>query len=207
MAVFPDNMQNESGQKISSFDQILDNLLLNKKALANHTLFPTEQAEVKPDELFESIFGFEMEGIPDKLTIKEIDRLNPSLFEASIAALYKEQGFDVYLTPFSNDKGADVVVLGNNDNYLIQVKQSRSQVGRDAVQEIFTSRNYYEGRFNVQFKLMAISNNHYTSTAELLATTNSVGLINRDTLTQMLIANPITIKDINRIESQRLGSI
>lgn len=31
MAVFPDSMKNENGEKLKSFDEILDNLLNNKK--------------------------------------------------------------------------------------------------------------------------------------------------------------------------------
>jgi HJR/Mrr/RecB family endonuclease len=207
MAVFPDKMKNDNGEKLKSFDEILDNLLNSKKALASNTLFPTEQAEVRPDELFGNIFGFDSETKTEALTIQQIDKLNPNHFEAAIAALYKQQGFDVHLTPYSNDKGADVVLIGKEENYLVQVKQSKSQVGRDAVQEIYTARNYYESRFKVKFNLTTITNNDYSSTAELLAKSNSVELIRRDTLTKMLASNPITIKDINRIESQRLGSI
>lgn len=207
MAVFPDEMRNENGEKLKSFDEILDSLLNNKKALASNTLFPTEQAEVRPDELFGNIFGFNTEAQSNALTIEQIDKLNPNLFEAAIAVLYKQQGFDVQLTPYSNDKGVDVVLLSDNENYLLQVKQTKSQVGREAIQEIYTARKYYESRFNVKFNLKAVTNNDYSSTATMLAQTNSVGLINRNQLTTMIQNNAVTIKDINKIESQRLQRI
>ncbi|MNI73481.1 hypothetical protein D3C73_1294920 [compost metagenome] len=57
MAVFPDDMKDEEGNQLKSFDEILDILLNNKKTLATNTLFPTEQAKITPDELFENIFG------------------------------------------------------------------------------------------------------------------------------------------------------
>ncbi|GLU57261.1 hypothetical protein Dfri01_67220 [Dyadobacter frigoris] len=57
MAIFPEEMKDENGNKLKSFDEVLDLLLNRKKALANDALFPTEEAEITPDELFGSIFG------------------------------------------------------------------------------------------------------------------------------------------------------
>lgn len=207
MAVFPDAMKNDNEDKLKSFDEILDNLLNNKKALASNTLFPTEQAEVRPDELFGNIFGFETETKTEALAIQHMDKLNPSLFEAAIAALYKQQGFDVHLTPYSNDKGVDVVLLGDQANYLLQVKQTKTLVGREAIQEIYTAKTYYENKFNVKFKLTAVTNNDYSSTAIMLAQSNFVQLINRQQLIKMIDKHQISIKDINKIESQRMQRI
>lgn len=207
MAVFPDSMKNENGEKLKSFDEILDNLLNNKKALASNTLFPTEQAEVRPDELFGNIFGFETETKAEALTIQHIDKLNPNLFEAAIAALYKQQGFDVHLTPYSNDKGVDVVLLGDKDSYLLQVKQTKTLVGRDAIQEIYTAKTYYENRFSTKFKLTAVTNNDFSSTATMLAQSNFVELVNRQQLIKMIDRHKISIKDINKIESQRMQRV
>lgn len=207
MAVFPDSMKNENGETLKSFDEILDNLLNNKKALASNTLFPTEQAEVRPDELFGNIFGFETETKAEALTMQQLDKLNPSLFEAAIAALYKQEGFDVHLTPYSNDKGVDVVLLGDQDSYLLQVKQTKTLVGRDAIQEIYTAKTYYENKFNTKFKLTAVANNDFSSTATMLAQSNFVELVNRQQLIKMIDRHQISIKDINKIESQRMQRI
>ena len=68
MAIFPEEMQDESGNRLKSFDEILDTLLYNKKALASNTLFPTEQAEITPDELFGNIFGTKTESIGDSFS-------------------------------------------------------------------------------------------------------------------------------------------
>src|SRR5690606_38671369 len=207
MAVFPEGMKDEVGDKLKSFDEILDSLLNNKKALASNTLFPTEQAEVTPDELFVNVFGTKLESKTNPLTITDIDRLQPRLFEAAIASLYKDQGFEVYLTPFSNDKGADIVALKKGENYLIQVKQSKSLVGNDAVQEICTAKNYYEAKFKEKFKLLTITNNNYTPTAVLLAGANDVKLLHRAELEKLLKEQRITTKDINKMDLQRLTKI
>lgn len=207
MAVFPDEMKNENGEKLKSFDEVLDNLLNNKKALASNTLFPTEQAEVRPDELFGNIFGIEAESNTEALTIQNIDKLSPYLFEAAIAALYNQQGYDVHLTPVKNDKGVDVVLLSDQDCYLLQVKQTKNLVGRDAIQEIYTAKTYYESKFNVKFKLVAVANSDYSSTASILAQLNFVELIDRRQLIKMLDKHKISIKDITKIESQRMQSV
>lgn len=207
MAVFPDDMTNEDGEKIKSFDEVLDALLTNKKALASNTLFPTEQAEVKPDEIFGNVFGFNSEPKLIALNIFDLDRINPNLFEASIAAIFYKQGYDVSLTPYSNDKGVDVVIQHERHNFIIQVKQTKAQVGKDAIQEIFTAKKYYENRFSVEFELMAITNNDFSSTAKILANMNSIKLVNRENLVNYLEQFPITINDINRAESNRLQRI
>ncbi len=207
MAIFPDDMKDEEGNRMKSFDEILDTLLNNKKALASNTLFPTEQAEITPDELFGNIFGTKTESKPKVQTITDIDRLNPNLFEATIGALYNKQGFEVYLTPYSNDKGVDVVVLKNGENYLIQVKQTKSLVGNEAIQEICTAKKYYEDKFKEQFKLLTITNNDYSSSATILAKSNDITLLNRGHLENLIANNDITIQDINKIESQRMTRI
>ncbi len=207
MAVFPKEMQDENGNRLKSFDEVLDLLLVNKNALASNALFPTEQAEITPDELFGNIFGTKLETKSKSLSLQDIDRLNPNLFEASIAALYKKQDFDIYLTPYSNDKGVDVVVLKNGENYLIQVKQTKSLVGIDAIQEIYTAKNYYESKFNEKFNLLIITNNDYSSSAKILAKSNNIQLFNRNQLENLINTNDITIQEINKIESQRMERV
>lgn len=207
MAVFPDEMKDEHGNKLKSFDEILDTLLNNKKALASNTLFPSEQAEVAPDELYGNIFGRKTESTPRHLMISDIDKLHPNLFEACIASLFVKQGFQTYLTPYSNDKGVDVVALKDGENVLIQVKQSKSLVGNDAIKEIFTAKKYYEDKFKEKFDLMVVSNNNYSSSAEILAKSNGISLIRRSNLERMSIENKITLLEINRHESQRLSRI
>lgn len=207
MAVFPDTLVDEKGVRCKSFDEVLDTLLHNKKVLASNALFPTEQAEVTPDELFNNVFSFETSSNPEILTIEKLDRLNPNLFEAAIAALYKAKGSDVNLTPYSNDKGVDVVVLGTDENLLIQVKQTKSLVGKDAIQEIVASQNYYSNKYKVTFKPMVIANNNFSNTAQVLASSNTVQLVNRNELIKLISETEITLQEINRQESQRKSKI
>jgi len=207
MAIFPEDMKDEDGNRVKSFDEILDTLLNIKKTLASNTLFPTEQAELTPDELFGNIFGAKTESTPKIQTITDIDRLNPNLFEACIAAYYIKQGFEVYLTPYSNDKGVDVVAFRNGENYLIQAKQTKSLVGNEAIQEVCAAKKYYEDKFKESFRLLTITNNNYSSSAIILAKHNNIEILNRNHLENLIATNDITIKDINRAESRRMQRI
>lgn len=207
MAVFPSDMINEDGSKQNSFDEILDNLLSMKTSLATNTLFPTEQAEVRPDEIFGSVFGFNTDSKPTPLNIKQIDKLNPNLFEAYVAALYSAKGFDVHLTPNSNDKGADVVAIGASECFLIQAKQTISTVDNKAVQEIVGAKTYYEQNFGEKFKLIVITNGEFTPSAEILARTNQVTLTRRIELQKMISENSITIQAVTKHEAQRMRRV
>jgi HJR/Mrr/RecB family endonuclease len=207
MAIFPDDMKDNDGNRMKSFDEVLDKLLAYRKNLATNTLFPTEQAEISPDDMFSNIFGAKTESLSMIQTIFDIDRLNPNLFEASIAALYKKQDFEVYLTPYSNDKGVDVVLLKKDENYLIQVKQTKSLVGIEAIQEVYTAKKYYEGIFKEQFNLMTITNNDYSSSSTLLAKSIGVILLNRQHLENLLDKNQISLQEINKLETQRMQRV
>ena len=139
-----------------------------------------------------------------KLVYEEVVRLNPNLFEAYISALYKEYGYNTQLTSFSHDNGADVVAIKTSQSFLIQVKQSSSSVGIQAIQEITTAKNYYDSIYHEDFICLVISNNNYTESAEDMAKINKVTLINDNNLREMIIKSNISIYEVEQEESQRL---
>ena len=87
--------------EFQTFDVILHELLKRKRQLSQGTLFPTEQAEVTPKDILERLqpISPNNESIPP-LTIEDIDKFEPQIFEAFVAALFKEQGYYVVLTPY-----------------------------------------------------------------------------------------------------------
>ena len=66
------------------------------------------------------------------LTIEDVDKLEPRFFEAFVAALFKKQGYYVILTPYSGDKGADVVAhqRGNETGGLLMQAKHRQEGGK-----------------------------------------------------------------------------
>lgn len=204
MSIFPDTFKEDDGTRQKSFDEILNTLLNQKKHLASSTLFPTEQAEVKPDVIFNSFTSSNSKYEKKKLVYEEVVRLNPNLFEAYISALYKENGYNTQLTSFSHDNGADVVAIKTSQSFLIQVKQSSSSVGIQAIQEITTAKNYYDSIYHEDFICLVISNNNYTESAEDMAKINKVTLINDNNLREMIIKSNISLYEVEQEESQRL---
>lgn len=205
MAVFP-QQQIENDKEVKSFDEVLDALLRRKKSLAVSTLYPSEALELNQDDVFENLF-FDASLNPTKLSISDFDNLNPDLFEAGVGLLFQNSENLVQLTPYSNDKGVDVVVIGKTQNLLIQAKQSKNLVGSEGVQEVFTAQNFYKQKYFEEFKLIVVSNNDFTANALELASLNNVELINRSKLIDLISRMDIFEKDIVNINNNRLSKI
>ena len=96
--------------EFQTFDVILHELLERKRQLSQGTLFPTEQAEVTPKEILARLQPMSLDkGNGSPLTIENVDSLDPRFFEVFVAALFQKQGYQVEVTPYSGDKGADVI--------------------------------------------------------------------------------------------------
>ncbi len=109
--------------EFKTFDVILHELLERKRRLLQDTLLPTERAEVKPVEILTKLDPITPNrGKESTLTIEDVDRLDPRFFEICVAALFQKQGYRVEVTPYSGDKGADIVVYpcaDGNTGFLI----------------------------------------------------------------------------------------
>lgn len=202
----------EGEKKIKSFDEILDELLRRKLSLASSSLFPTDQIEINIEDIFDDTCSTNSKQsyASKALTIEDADKLKPELFEALIASLYFKQGFrKVHLTPKSGDIGADVVVVGDTDNFLIQAKQASKVVRKEAVQEIVAAKNSYEPKYKSDFKLVVITNNRVSSgpTVKDLVDSNDVDLIEREKLKKWLNDYPVSFKDIDAQERKRLEKL
>ncbi len=190
---------------VKTFDIVLNELLERKKTLAANTLFPTEQSEISPDELFSNIF----ENSPNvdvniaPFNFAEITKLTPLYFEAFVAALYEKMGSKVILTPSSNDKGADVVVFGDEKNILIQCKQSLNPIDNKAIQEIVGARGYYRLKYGVEFELLIITNSCLNENAKEYAVCNFVEFYEGKEIKALLAKSPLTISDVNKMEYRR----
>lgn len=207
MAVLPDEYADDKGNKPKSFDEILSELLARKQNLAISTLFPTEQCEVLPQEISEGLFIRDLKSKQIPLTPNEVNALVPNLFEAYIAALYEASGYKSKLTPYTSDRGADVVAINGETNLLIQVKQCSGEVGMNAVNEIVAAHAFYQIKFNcTHFTLVVITNGAFTRGAYELASVNRVTLIGGKDFSKMLVGSTITSRELQILESQRMPS-
>lgn len=198
LAVAPNN-------DFKTFDLILDELLQRKSHLASASLFPTERIVIKRDDFMKSIdLNSTHERSLEISHIQELEKLNPLSFEAAIAILFeKKYGGDAWLTPVTNDKGADIVFFGDNSDYLIQVKRSESSLGIEPGQEIKYALTKYKSKYDKDFKPIVVTNNYFTHNAIDLAKQNEVELIDRGTLKKWIKENRININEIDKKLIQR----
>ena len=194
--------------EFQTFDVILNELLERKRQLSQGTLFPTEQAEVKPAELLTHLqkTQYEKENGPP-LTIEEVDKLEPRFFEAFVAALFHKQGYYVELTPYSGDKGADVVAHQREDGtggLLIQAKhrQEGGKSGGAAVDEILSAKPFYEERYGTTFQPVVITNREFNKPARKYSHAKQVEMYERKWLVQNLKKHLVTWQDVNRCQFQ-----
>ena len=110
--------------ELDSFDVNLDRLLGRKLDLKDAVVTPEE---VSPDELLDTgIFGSSFSKSDKVIVEADLGQLPWSHFESLVAEIVlREYGGRVLLTPQSNDKGADVVVMGDSVNVLIQCKHTK----------------------------------------------------------------------------------
>ena len=194
--------------EFKTFDVILHELLERKRQLSQNTLFPTERAEVKPADILSALQQFPPETkIGPPLTIEDVDKLDPRFFEIFITALFQKQGYRVELTPYSGDKGADVVVHPGqveNSGLLIQVKQRQvgGKPGNDAVNEIIAAKPFYEEKYGATFQLVVITNRTFTREARELSRANEVQINERKWIIENLKQYPVTWMDVNLCQFQ-----
>ena len=194
--------------EFQTFDVILHELLERKRLLSQGTLFPTERAEVNPAEILNRLQAVESDEEPGQsLTIEDVDRLEPRLFEVFVAALFHVQGYHVELTPDTGDKGADVIAhqrQGGTDGFLIQVKQHQEggKPGDEAVDEIVAAKPFYDEKYNTTLQLIIITNREYTKEAHQRGKANQIDMYERKWLTQNLKRYPVMWKDVDFLRFQ-----
>ena len=194
--------------EFQTFDVILHELLEQKRQLSQGTLFPTERAEVTPRDLLDRLQPTQLEkDSSPSLMIEDIDRLEPRSFEVFVAALFEKQGYRVGLTPYSGDKGADVIAhshQGETFDLLIQVKQRKEggKPGSEAVDEIVAAKPFYEKRYDTTFRPIVITNREFTKEARQFSRANQVQMHGRKWLIQNLKKYPVMWKDISEFRFQ-----
>ena len=191
-----------------TFDVVLHELLERKRKLSQGTLFPTEQAEVTRTEILDELRRTQPQaqsGPP--LTIEDADALDPAFFEAFVATLFQAQGYRVELTPFSGDKGADVIAYHSQKGtggLLIQVKQRKEggKPGNEAVDEILAAKPFYEEKYDSTFQPIVITNREFTKRARRHGAANHVSTYGRKWLRRSLRQHPVTWREVNLCQFQ-----
>ncbi len=136
----------------------------------------------KQDETFESLL---FKNIAPKtesaITIDDIDLMTGLEFEEFIAKLFIKMGYSANTTKGSGDQGVDVIAEKHGVKYGIQCKCYANAVGNSAIQEVVAGKQFY----NLD-KLLVITNNCFTKSAQQLARANKVILWDRTILKEKI---------------------
>lgn len=119
----------------------------------------------------------------DKLTSTQtgFDNMEGHKFEYFCADLLNRNGFkDVYITQGSGDQGIGIVAYKDEIKYGIQCKCYSSDVGNNAVQEVFAGKTFYGCHIGV-----VLTNQFFTKSAKELAKKNGVLLWDRRKLLEL----------------------
>lgn len=114
------------------------------------------------------------------LKTKDIDQMEGLEFEKYVASWLRSHGFkSISVTQGSGDFGVDITARKSNIKYAVQCKRYSGNVGLSAVQEVVAGMNYYGCQ-----KGIVVTNSYFTKQAQLLADSNDVKLIDRDSLSK-----------------------
>ena len=103
-------------------------------------------------------------------------QMNPREFENAIAQLFRELGFEVKQTPFSNDRGKDAIVWKNGEKYLVECKryEADNKIGRRDLQIFFAAMKEENAKAGYY-----INTGSFASTAIAYAKENQIELYDR----------------------------
>lgn len=114
--------------------------------------------------------------------INEIDHMPGRVFEEYLAAVFREKGYKVELTPATKDQGGDLVISKRGVRTVVQAKRWKENVSNHAVQEVVAAKPFYRAD-----QAIIVTNSGFTKSAIELARANGVELWGRDKLVRELV--------------------
>ncbi|BAP87808.1 SNF2-like protein [Burkholderiales bacterium GJ-E10] len=183
-----------------TFDVRLDELLKAKDKLANSTIDGSEMevmlngsgSDISKSELFAAEDGAE----PQRrfLTMDDVDRMDGTRFEIFCRFLWEREGYLASITKKrGGDGGIDIVALKGRNGELLQCKSSLSDgLGWDAIKEVTAGSARYQAQHpGTLFRRIAVTNQTFTKGARSQAEANSVFLVERNRLEELLGKYPV----------------
>jgi SNF2 family DNA or RNA helicase len=142
--------------EFDTFDVKLSNLLKYKLSLKDAIVTPGQVAD---EELFELFGAKQNNNNSSVINIEDVTALSWEHFEAIIAEIYAVNAKEVKLTSKSKDYNCDVVVIGEEQNILIQCKHHSNIEGIEGINPIYeieSAREHYEKKLNLKFEKLLV---------------------------------------------------
>lgn len=206
-------------REIISFDEKLDQLLSEKRELAEDFLIPRESDEDFQAALVQGLQGSKFEetkytrqnDLTSVRTLLDVDRLSPHQFEALIALIYRRKGLLSILCPNTGDGGADVLVIGQNSLSYIQCKHSTCMNFQSvrAIRDLQEASDVYRREVlsdNLRRrppKLIAWTNSRFDQDAKALGARYGIELFEGKQLEVELRTLKIGLSEVIEFEAER----
>lgn len=110
-----------------------------------------------------------------------VDEMRGEAFEEFLLVHFKSQGYEGYMTPRTDDYGADLVLEKDGRRIVVQAKRWKNVVGIEAVQQVVSAVKHYDAH-----KGMVITNSNFTENAYKLANSNGIELWDRQKLFEFM---------------------
>lgn len=114
--------------------------------------------------------------------LEDLLAMTPREFEEYIGQLYKNMGYEVKVTPYSNDKGVDAIMYKDGFKYVIQCKRYKGTVGSPDIQKFIGAMDHAKAD-----KGIFITTGMFSFEAEKMACEHPLELINRINLSKLII--------------------
>lgn len=131
-------------------------------------------------------------------TLYQIDKMDGIGFERYLKWLFEQRGFKAMTTSTTGDFGADLLLKKDGLKVVVQAKRYGTNVGIQAIQEVFTAKHYYDCD-----EAWVVTNSRFTKSAKLVGDKVNVRLIGRDELETFVN----TGKKEESIESFKIRSV
>lgn len=117
------------------------------------------------------------------LQMSHIDRMSGVEFEEYCAKLIEFQGYKIDFTAATGDYGVDIVARRDGHRWSIQNKRYERDQGQDPVRQAVAGMRHYNCD-----RSLVITNRYFTKHAQVLASDNDCVLVDRDQLTEWILA-------------------
>jgi SNF2 family DNA or RNA helicase len=206
-----------TGRLPRSFDQLLEELLVSKEALATDFLMGGQQCNLAEEDVLAELLRDPAPAFSTANICKEprdLEVLNPYVFEELCGICLEKQGFSTLASPRSNDGGIDIFAWNKTELKLVQCKHT-SQPGRivlaDALEELLGGEQTYQRelsglRKSRQVNLEVMTNGEMSIRDRLRGRPHELRITRRGDIWKQLVATPVTHADLCEYRGRRCTS-
>ena len=104
------------------------------------------------------------------LKMDDLKTISHKQFERFVAKVFERMGFQADVVGGANDRGADIICFGENENLIIQAKQkqtSTKELNAKAINEVRQALSTYTHQHGKEFKLLVVTNGKFSSRAHM----------------------------------------